>query len=73
LDKEFDTLFSGDLIGTLLNTYANNMLLSLTEDDDQKEMLQKLFSAFNRHGVSTLTVIKVFAELFKAGDLENGI
>ena len=72
MDKEFDTLFSGDSLGLLLNTYANNMFLSLAEDEDKKEMLQKLFSAFNRHGVSTLTVIKVFADLFKEGDFENG-
>lgn len=72
MDKEFDAFVSGDVIGTLLNTYANNMILSLAEDDDQKDMMGKVLKAFNRNGVSTATVIKALADAFKAGDFENG-
>lgn len=73
MDKEFDALFSGDLIGTLLNNYANNMFLCLAEDDDQKRIIEGLLKAFNRHGVSTLTVIQAFADWYKEGGFDNGI
>lgn len=72
MDKAFDTLFSGDLIGSLLNTYANNAFLSLAEDDDQKRIIEGMLKAFNKRGVSTLTVIQAFADWYKEGGFENG-
>ena len=72
MDKLLKDLLGDDLVETLLNKYTNDMLLSLAENDAQKDAVRKVIESFNRHGVSSFTVIKVLADAFKEGGFENG-
>ena len=72
MDNKYNVLFSASFAEMSFNRMATNFLMTFIEDDDQKEMLEKVFKAFNRHGVSTLTVIQAFADVFAEGGLENG-
>lgn len=72
MDNKYNILFSASFAEQAMNRMATDFLLTFTEDDEQKTMLETLFKAFNRRGVSTMTVIQAFADAFKEGGFENG-